>query len=79
MTTDLFINTWGGGTPVVVELASYPKLVVLGCHSAGFDAICDDLADQIAASRTEVEGAGHEIQLTGPPINNALVCLWRAA
>jgi hypothetical protein len=25
-----------------------------------------------------VEGAGHEIQFTGKPINDALLALWRA-
>jgi hypothetical protein len=40
---------------------------------------CDDLAERIGASRTVVEGAGHEIQFTGPPINEALLALWRAA
>ena len=45
--------------------------------SAGFDAMCDDLAERIGASRTVVEGAGHEIQFTGPPINEELLALWR--
>ena len=57
--------------------ATFPKLVVSGGHSAGFDAICDDLAERIGASRTVVEGAGHEIQLTGTPLNEALLALWR--
>jgi pimeloyl-ACP methyl ester carboxylesterase len=65
----------------LAELASaaFPKLVVSGGHSAGFDAICDDLAEQIGASRAVIEGAGHEIQFTGPPLNEALVTLWRRA
>jgi hypothetical protein len=62
------------------ELASaaFPKLVVSGGHSAGFDAICDDLAERIGASRMVVEGAGHEIQFTGRPLNEALLTLWRS-
>ena len=69
------------GEPPLAELASaaFPKLVVSGGHSAGFDAICDDLAERIGASRSAVEGAGHEIQFTGPPLNEALLALWRAA
>jgi pimeloyl-ACP methyl ester carboxylesterase len=59
--------------------ARFPKLVVSGGHSAGFEAICDDLAAQIGASRAVIEGAGHEIQFTGPPLNEALVTLWRRA
>jgi pimeloyl-ACP methyl ester carboxylesterase len=60
-----------------LAVARYPKLVVSGGHSAGFDAICDDVADGIGASRTVVEGAGHEIQFTGAPLNNTLLALWR--
>jgi pimeloyl-ACP methyl ester carboxylesterase len=59
--------------------AVYPKLVVSGGHSAGFEAMCDDLARRIGASRTVIEGAGHEIQFTGEPINEALLALWRRA
>ena len=46
---------WEGELPLA-ELASaaFPKLVVSGGHSAGFDAICDDLAARIGASRTVV-------------------------
>jgi hypothetical protein len=57
--------------------ASFPKLVVSGGHSAGFDAICDDLATRIGASRAVVAGAGHEIQFTGPPVNEVLLATWR--
>jgi pimeloyl-ACP methyl ester carboxylesterase len=65
----------------LAELAAarFPKLIVSGGHSAGFEAICDDLAAQIGASRAVIEGAGHEIQFTGPPLNEALVTLWRRA
>lgn len=65
----------------IAELASatYPKLVVSGGHDPGFEAICDDLAEKIGASRSVIEGAGHEIQFTGQPINDALLSLWRAA
>jgi hypothetical protein len=60
------------------ELAAAPfaKLVVSGGHNAGFDAICDDLAERIGASRAVVEGAGHESQFAGTPINNALLAHW---
>ncbi|HWC12918.1 MAG TPA: alpha/beta fold hydrolase [Acidimicrobiales bacterium] len=65
----------------LTELASarFPKLVVSGGHSVAFDAICDDLAARIGASRAVVEGAGHEIQFTGPPLNETLLALWREA
>ena len=63
----------------LAELAAapFPKLVVSGGHSVAFEAICDDLAERIGASRAVIEGAGHEIQFTGPPLNEALVTLWR--
>lgn len=75
-----------GRPPFDVELpldavrgATYPKLVVSGGHHAGFDAMCLDLADRIGADFAVVEGAGHEIQFTGPPLNEILARLWRAA
>ena len=57
--------------------APFPKLVVSGGHSTGFDAICDDLAERIGASRAVVEGAGHEIQFAGAPVNDTLLARWR--
>ena len=59
--------------------APFPKLVVSGGHSAGFDAICDDLAERIGATRAVAAGAGHEVQFSGAPINEALLSLWRTA
>jgi len=56
--------------------APFPKLVVSGGHSDGFDAVCDDLAERIGAARSVVRGAGHEIQFTGKPINDRLRALW---
>ena len=71
---------WEAELPLVpLASAAFPKLVVSGGHSAGFDAICDELAEQIGASRMVIEGAGHEIQFTGGPLNEALRTLWRAA
>ena len=71
---------WEAELPLA-ELASaaFPKLVVSGGHSEGFDAMCDDLAERIGASRIVVGGAGHEIQFTGRPLNEALLALWRTA
>jgi pimeloyl-ACP methyl ester carboxylesterase len=59
--------------------AAFPKLVVSGGHSAGLNAICNDLAERIGASRMVIEGAGHEIQFTGGLLNEALRTLWRGA
>jgi hypothetical protein len=71
---------WGTELPLAaLKAADFPKLVVSGGHSRGFDAICDELADRIGGSRTTISGAGHEIQFTGAPLNEALRNLWRAA
>ena len=58
--------------------ASFPKLVVSGGHHAGFEAMSDALAEHIGASRAVIAGAGHEIQFTGAPLNEALRRLWAA-
>ena len=69
---------WESDLPLAeLARATFPKLVVSGGHNAGFDAICDDLAARIGASRMVVEGAGHEIQFAGRPLNEALLALWR--
>jgi pimeloyl-ACP methyl ester carboxylesterase len=70
---------WEPGLPLAaLKSAAFAKLVVSGGHSAGFDAVCDELAELIGASRMAIEGAGHEIQFTGTPLNEALLALWRS-
>jgi pimeloyl-ACP methyl ester carboxylesterase len=69
---------WTGDLPLAeLAAARFPKLVVSGGHSAGLDAMCDDLAERIGASRAVAAGAGHEIQFTGRPVNDLLLALWR--
>jgi pimeloyl-ACP methyl ester carboxylesterase len=58
--------------------AAFPKLVVSGGHHEGWEALCDDLAHQIGGSRNAISGAGHEVQFTGQPLNDALLALWRS-
>lgn len=71
---------WSSDLPLAeLATASFPKLVISGGHSAGFDAICDDLAQRIGASRAVAAGAGHEIQFTGQLLNEMLLALWRGA
>lgn len=70
---------WEAELPfAALKSAAFPKLVVSGGHSDGFDAICDDLAERIGASRTTIAGAGHEIQFTGESLNEALLSIWRS-
>jgi pimeloyl-ACP methyl ester carboxylesterase len=57
--------------------APFPKLVVSGGHHEGFDQMCVSLARRIGAKHVVVQGAGHEIQFTGDPMNQALLSLWR--
>lgn len=59
--------------------APFPKLVVSGGHHAGFDAMSAELAVRIGGDHRVVEGAGHEIQFTGKPLNDELVALWERA
>jgi pimeloyl-ACP methyl ester carboxylesterase len=71
---------WDADLPLAeLAAARYPKLVVSGRHHEGFEAVCDDLAGRIGASRIVIEGAGHDIQFTGKPINDALLSLWGAS
>jgi pimeloyl-ACP methyl ester carboxylesterase len=70
---------WHADLPLAeLAAARFPKLVVSGGHSAGFEAICDDLAAGIGATRAVVAGAGHEIQFAGKPLNDLLLDLWCA-
>jgi pimeloyl-ACP methyl ester carboxylesterase len=60
-----------------IASARFPKVVVSGGHSAALDAICDDVAERVGATRMVVTGAGHEIQFAGEPLNEMLLALWR--
>jgi pimeloyl-ACP methyl ester carboxylesterase len=61
-----------------VARGDYPKLVVSGGYDAGWEALCSELAARIGAERSVIEGAGHEIQFTGDPLNERLLELWRS-
>ena len=71
---------WEADLPLsAVAQGEYPKLVVSGGHSPAFEAICDDIAERIGASRAIFTGAGHEVQFVGQPLNEAMLTLWRSA
>ena len=73
-------HMWDGDLPLAqLATTGFPKLVVSGGHSAGLDAICDDLAQLIGASRAVAAGAGHEVQFSGQRVNELLLTLWRGA
>jgi pimeloyl-ACP methyl ester carboxylesterase len=61
-----------------VVAAPFPKLVISGGHSAGFDAICDDVAVRIGAARAVAPGAAHEVQFAAPTVNELMLELWRS-
>lgn len=73
-------RAWDAELPLAeLAAAGFPKLVVSGGHHPGFEAICDELAERIGASRVVIEGAGHEIPFAGEPVNDALRSLWTTA
>jgi len=64
---------WEAVVPVAeLACARFPKLVISGAHSRGFDVLCDVLAERIGARRAIVPGAGHTIPATGRPYNECL-------
>jgi pimeloyl-ACP methyl ester carboxylesterase len=68
---------WDTALPLAeLAEATFPKGVVSGGHSAGFDGVCDELARRINASRAVAVGAGHEVQFAVPAINEILLNLW---
>lgn len=56
----------------------FPKLVVSGGHHPAFDAVCDELTQELGAERAVITGAGHEVQMVAEPFNEALLGLWRS-
>jgi hypothetical protein len=52
--------------------AWWPRTVISGGHSPGFDAVCDALAEKLGAERAVIPGRGHTIPSTGGPYNERL-------
>lgn len=61
------------------EMLEHWTVVVSGGHHSAFDAVCDELTLGPGAERAVITGAGHEVQMTADPFNEALLCLWRSA
>jgi pimeloyl-ACP methyl ester carboxylesterase len=59
--------------------ADFPVLVISGDHSPAFDAVCDSLAEALAAERAVIPGRGHTIPATGEPYNERLETFMAAA
>jgi pimeloyl-ACP methyl ester carboxylesterase len=61
---------WEAEIPLdALAAAAFPKLVISGGHSLVFEAVCDRLADRIAAERSIVPGRGHTIPAVGEAYN----------
>lgn len=71
-------HPWQGEVPVAhLAAAPFPTVVVSGRHDEAFHAVCLALTGDHGARLRVVEGAGHEVQLTGEPFNAVLRELWR--
>jgi pimeloyl-ACP methyl ester carboxylesterase len=53
----------------LIGAAPFPKLVISGGHSPVFEAVCDRLAQRIAADRAIISGRGHTIPAVGEAYN----------
>ncbi len=63
---------WEAKIPLdLLAEAPFPTLVVSGGHHAGFDAVCDVIAEWLAAERLVLPGYGHTAQ-RHPDFNEAL-------
>lgn len=70
-------HPWQGTVPVDhLATAPFPTVVVSGRHDEPFHAVCEALARDHGARLRVVQGAGHEVQLTGEPFNAVLRELW---
>jgi pimeloyl-ACP methyl ester carboxylesterase len=59
--------------------ADFPVLVLSGGHSPAFEAVCDALAEGMAAERVVIPGRGHTVPSTGEPYNERLEAFLTAA
>jgi pimeloyl-ACP methyl ester carboxylesterase len=55
-----------------LRAAPFAKLVISGGHSPVFEAVCDAVAEQMAADRAVIAGRKHTIPATGAPYNERL-------
>jgi pimeloyl-ACP methyl ester carboxylesterase len=72
--------SWEAEIPLErLAAADFPVLVLSGGHSDAFEAVCDALAQALAAEREVIAGRGHTVPSTGPPYNERLEAFMRAA
>jgi pimeloyl-ACP methyl ester carboxylesterase len=64
---------WEADVPLdALASATFPKLMISGGHSDGFETLCDVIAERIGARREVVPGRSHTIPGTGAPYNALL-------
>jgi pimeloyl-ACP methyl ester carboxylesterase len=64
---------WEAEPPLAqLRAAPFATLVISGGHSPVFEAVCDVLAERLAARRETIAGRGHTIPATGEPYNARL-------
>jgi pimeloyl-ACP methyl ester carboxylesterase len=72
--------SWEAEIPLErLAAADFPVLVVSGGHSPAFEAVCDALAEALAAERAVIPGRGHTVPSTGAPYNERLDAFLTAA
>jgi pimeloyl-ACP methyl ester carboxylesterase len=72
--------SWEAEVPLqLLASADFPVLVLSGGHSHAFEAVCDALAESLAAERAVIPGRGHTVPSTGPPYNDRLESFLAAA
>ncbi len=71
---------WLTGVPVdVLATTSFPKLIVTGGGTPGFEDVADALAEVLHAKQVLFEGSPHAVQRIGERFNNELIAHLTAA
>lgn len=71
---------WETGVPLEELVATpFPKLVVSGGGTPGFEAVADVLAERLRAKRVLFEGSPHAVQRIGEKFNTELVSFFASA
>lgn len=64
---------WEADPPLdALRDAGFAKRVISGGHSPVFEAVCDNVAARLRASRSVIRGRGHTIPATGAPYNSCV-------
>jgi pimeloyl-ACP methyl ester carboxylesterase len=72
--------SWEAEIPLErLAAAGFPVQVLSGGHSPAFEAVCDALAEGLAAERQVIRGRGHTVPSTGAPYNERLEAFLAAA